>query len=131
MKSKILNVLAILFGLFLINGGVNKFTNHMPMPADMAEKMLLALKAMESLQWLLPLAGIAEIVGGALLILKKTRPLGIVILAPIMAGILCTHLVQDRSGLPMVAILLAIFIWMIIDNLPNFTPLLKGESSSK
>ncbi|HCO85795.1 MAG TPA: DoxX family protein, partial [Arenibacter sp.] len=39
MKNKILTVLCILFGLMMINSGLNKFFNYMPMP-EMSEEMM-------------------------------------------------------------------------------------------
>ena len=71
MKKKILFVVCLLFGLMFINSGLNKFFNYIPMPKDMPENMLKLMGAMKDIGWLIPLVGIAEIVGGILFITNK------------------------------------------------------------
>ncbi len=39
MKQKILLVLCILFGLMMVNAGLNKFFNYMPAPPPSEEQM--------------------------------------------------------------------------------------------
>lgn len=124
IKPKILFVLALLFGLMFINAGLNKFLNYMPMPEKLPEKMLKAMAVMLEIGWLLPLVGLAEIVGGTLIIIPKTRALGALIILPIMVGITFTNIFQDSSGLPIVIILWAILIWIIIENWKKYLPLI-------
>ena len=100
IKNKVLFVVALLFGLFLINAGLNKFFNYMPMPKDLPEKMVKAFSAFMEIGWLMPLVGLAEIVGGVLVIFPRTRALGALIIFPVMVGIILTNIVQDKSGLP-------------------------------
>ena len=80
LKSKVLFVLSLLFGLMFINAGLNKFFNYMPMPKQMPEKMIKAMMAMVEIGWLIPLVAIAEIVGGVLVIIPRTRALGALII---------------------------------------------------
>src|SRR5690554_7297165 len=82
MKQKILTVLSVLFGLLLLNGGLNKFFNYMPVPEDMAEEMVKDFGAIMEISWLMPLIAIAEIIGGLLIIFPKTRALGAVVIFP-------------------------------------------------
>ncbi|MEO5910510.1 MAG: DoxX family membrane protein [Pelobium sp.] len=124
IKTKILFVLALLFGLMFINAGLNKFLNYMPMPENLPEKMLNAMKAFIEIGWLLPLVGIAEIVGGFFIIIPKTRALGALIILPIMVGITLTNIFQDSSGLPIVFILWAILIWIMVENKKRYLPLI-------
>ncbi len=125
MKQKILFVICILFGLMFINSGLNKFFNYMPMPEKMPEKMMIFMKAFVEIGWLMPLIAVAEIIGGGLVMIKKYRALGAIIIFPILIGILLTHIFVAPSGLPIAIILLAIEIWIIIENIGKYLPMIK------
>ncbi len=128
MKSKILFALCALFGLLMIVFGSNKFLNFIPMPKDMSEKMIAAMTAIASLKWLMPLAGIAEIVGGALMIMPKTRALGAIVILPITVGIFLFNAVVEPAGLAMAGALLAINLWAIADNWKKYLPMISSSS---
>ncbi|WP_440122199.1 DoxX family protein [Tenacibaculum sp. Ill] len=125
MKQKILFVLSLLFGLMFINSGLNKFLNYMPMPEDLPEKMMSAMTAMMEIGWLMPLVGIAEILGGILFIIPKTRALGAVAIFPVMIGIMLTNIFQAPSGLPIAIALFAINLWVIYENCDAYKPMVK------
>jgi len=125
MKNKILFVVCLLFGLMFINAGLNKFLNYMPVPKDLPEGLMKAMGAFMTIGWLLPLIGIAEIVGGILFIFKQYRALGAMIIFPVMVGIVLTHLTLAPSGLPMALVLLAIEIWVIIENREKYLPMIR------
>ncbi|NEW84369.1 MAG: DoxX family membrane protein [Mariniphaga sp.] len=125
MKKKILLVVSILFGLMFINAGLNKFFNYIPVPADMPEKMMNAMKAIMELGWLLPLIAVAEITGGLLFMIPKYRALGAIIIFPVMIGILLTNLFIAPSGLPMALALLAINLWVIFENRAKYLPMIR------
>jgi uncharacterized membrane protein YphA (DoxX/SURF4 family) len=124
IKTKVLFVLALLFGLLFVNAGLDKFFHYMPMPKEMPEKMLKAFGAFMEVGWLMPLVGIAELIGGILIILPRTRALGALIIFPVMVGIILTNIVQDTSGLPMVIVLVAILAWVMYENREKYYPLL-------
>ncbi len=125
MKKKILFVVSILFGLMFINSGLNKFFNYMPMPEDLPEKMMKLFTAFMEIGWLMPLIAVAEIVGGLLFITNKYRALGAIIIFPVMIGILLTHLINAPSGLPIALVLLAINLWVIIENREKYLPMIQ------
>ena len=125
MKSKILFVVSLLFGLMFINSGLNKFFNYMPMPKEIPAELLKIMGALMTITWLIPLIAVAEIVGGILFITNKYRALGAIIIFPVMIGILLTHLVNDHSGLPIVLPLFAINIWVIIENRSKYLPMIR------
>jgi uncharacterized membrane protein YphA (DoxX/SURF4 family) len=125
MKKKILLVLSILFGLMFINSGLNKFFQYMPMPQDLPEKMIKAMTAFMEIGWLMPLIAVAEISGGFLFMTNKYRALGAIIIFPVMIGILLTHIFIEPSGLPVALVLLAINIWVIIENRGKYLPMIK------
>jgi len=125
MKQKILFVISLLFGLMFINSGLNKFFNYIPVPADLPEKLVKTMKAFMEIGWLFPLVAVAEILGGILFIFPKFRALGAVIIFPIMTGILLTHIITDRSGLPVALVLFAINLWVIFENRNKYLPMVK------
>ncbi len=124
IKNKVLFVIALLFGLFFINAGLDKFFHYMPMPKDLPEKMSKAFSAFMEIGWLMPLVGLAEIVGGLLIIIPGTRALGALIIFPLMVGILLTNIVQDKSGLPIALIFGIILTWIMYENRQKYLPLI-------
>lgn len=126
MKNKILFVLCLLFGLMFINAGLNKFFNYMPPPKDMPEDTMKMFTAFMQITWLMPLIAVAEIVGGVLFIFKKTRALGAVVICPVMAGILLTHLTVAPEGLPIALVLFAILVWVMIENKEKYLPMIEA-----
>lgn len=125
MKSKILFVVSLLFGLLFINSGLNKFLNYMPMPEDMPESMTKLMTAFMQIGWLMPLIGVVEIIGGALFITNKFRALGAIMIFPVMVGILLTHIINAPSGMPIAIVLMAINLWVIVENRDKYLPMIK------
>lgn len=123
MKKKILFVICLLFGLMFINAGLNKFLNYIPVPEDLPEKMVKVSTAFMEIGWLMPLVGLAEIVGGLLFIIPKTRALGAIIIFPVMIGVLLTNSVTEPSELPLALVLLAINLWVIFENRHKYLPM--------
>ncbi len=116
MKKIILLIVCILFGLMFINAGLNKFFNYIPMPEDVPESTMKLFAAFMEIKWLMPLVGAIEVIGGALIIPQRTRALGAIVILPVMVGILLNAIVNDPTALIMAVVLMAINIWVIIDN---------------
>ena len=127
MKKKILFVVSLLFGIMMINAGLNKFLNYMPMPNNLPEKMVKAFAAIVEIGWLLPLVGIVEIISGILIIIPRTRALGALIIFPVVVGILLTNIVQDQRGLPIALAFVLTLIWIIYENRQKYLPILSKE----
>jgi len=89
------------------------------------EKMMNAMKAIMEIGWLLPLIAVAEIIGGILFMIPKFRALGAIVIFPVMIGILLTNLFIAPSGLPMALALLAINLWVIIENREKYLPMIR------
>jgi len=113
LQKKVLHVLSIIFGLLLINGGLDKFFHYMPIPPDLPEPLVKDTAAIMEIVWLLPLIGLAEVVGGLLILFAKTRALGALIVFPVMVGVLLTHIFVAPSGLPIALVIWAILLWII------------------
>lgn len=116
MKNKILFILALLFGLMFINAGLNKFLNYMPPPEEMPEALLKDFQALMEISWLMPLVGLAELIGGILIIIPRTRALGALIILPVMVGILLANTVVDMSGFAIALVLAIILGWIMYEN---------------
>ncbi len=116
MKNKILFVVCLLFGLMMINAGLNKFFHYMPMPDDIPMRMKKVMSALLEIGWLLPLVAVIEILGGVLVITNKFRGLGAIMLLPIMVRILLTNIFTTPSGLPLAIGLFVINLWILWEN---------------
>lgn len=97
----------------------------MPMPDDLPETMVKLMNAFMEISWLMPLVGFAEIIGGLLFIIPKTRALGAIVIFPVMIGILLTNIVNEPSGLPIALVLFAVNLWVIYENREKFSALIK------
>jgi putative oxidoreductase len=125
MKNKILFVLSLLFGLMFINAGLNKFFFYMPMPENAPAEGMKDFAAMMEISWLMPLVAVAEILGGVLVIIPKTRALGAIVIFPIMVAILLTHIFVDTSNLQVALVLGAILAWLIYENREKYFPMIR------
>lgn len=123
MKKKLLFVCSLLFGLLLLNGGLNKLFNYMPTPDDLDPEILQDFIALNEIVWLLPLIGIAEIIGGLLIIFPKTRALGALVIFPVAVGILLTHIFVDTSGLLIALVIWIVLLWILFDNKEKYQSL--------
>jgi putative oxidoreductase len=125
MKKYILIILSALLGLLLINSGLNKFFMYLPVPDDLPEKLVRVNEAIMQIEWLIPLVGAAEIVGGFFLLFPRTRALGLLIVFPVMVGVLLTHLYYAPSGIPMIVIIWVIMLWILWEDRKKFRYLLR------
>ena len=124
MKQKIIFILCLLSGLLFINAGLNKFLNYMPVPDNLPEAMQKTGTAFMTIGRLMPLVGLAEILGGILLMIPKTRALGALVLFPVFIGIILTHITAMPSGLPMPLVLFLINLWVIYENRQKYYPMI-------
>lgn len=124
MKNKIILILSILFGIMMVNSGLNKFFSYMPMP-EMPEQLMAVFGALMTVKWLMPLVAVVEIAGGVLIAIPKTRALGAIVILPVMVGILVHHLTYDIAGITMGLVLFLINVWIIIENRDKYSPMIK------
>lgn len=127
MKNKILLVFGILFGLLMLNAGLDKLFHYMPPPepGQMPQAGLDLIENFKQALWLMPLIGTVEIIGGILFIIPKTRALGAIVILPITVGILLTNIVQVPSTLIIAVIVLAINLYVIYDNREKYLPMIR------
>jgi putative oxidoreductase len=123
MKNKILLVVGILFGAMFIFSGANKLFNFAPPPDD--PEMLKMFSNFMQIRWLMPLVAAAEIIGGVLFAIPKTRALGAIVIFPVLVGIVLTHIVDMPANLPVAIVLFAINIWVILENREKYLPMIR------
>jgi putative oxidoreductase len=125
MKKKVLNVLSVIFGLLLMNGGLNKYLNYMPVPTDLPEALVMDNLAIMEIEWLMPLVGFAELLGGLLILFPKTRALGALTVFPVMVGVLLTHIFVAPESLIIAFVIWVILLWIIYENRNKYLMLVK------
>ena len=108
-----------------INAGLNKLLNYIPVPANLPEKLVKMTEAFKTIGWIMPMVAFAEIIGGLLVFFPKSRPLGAVMLFPVLIGILLVHSTAAPSGLPMVLVLFAIELYILFENRKRLMNLIK------
>lgn len=123
MKSKLLMIVSILLGLMMLNAGLNKFFNYMPVPEMPAEAVALMTAFMVS-GYLFSFIALTEIIGGILLFLNKTRALGAIVLLPITVNILLFHLVLTPGDAIVSIIIFFINVWIIYENREKYLPMI-------
>ena len=96
----------------------------MPMPEKLPVHMKKLMSAMLEIGWLLPLVATIEVLGGIMVITKKFRGLGALMLLPILVGILLTNIFVVPSGLPLALVLFGINLWLLWENKEKFIRLL-------
>ncbi|HRV54186.1 MAG: DoxX family protein [Flavobacteriaceae bacterium] len=125
MKTKILLILCVLFGLMMVNAGLNKFFNYMPMPEDITDEQMALFGAFGTIKWLMPLVAVVEIVGGILFMIPKYRAFGALVILPVMVGIIVHHAVHEPSTMGIALVMFIINIWVLIDNREKYAPIFK------
>lgn len=128
MKKIILFVVSLLVGLMFINAGLDKFLHYMPVPKDLPEKAVKAGEAFAEIGWLMPLVGTFEILGGLLIIFRKTRALGVLVIVPILTGIFLSNVNTMPSALPVVIVMIAAILWIIVENRHKYLHLIDSSN---
>ncbi len=112
MNSKILLVIRIVFALFLLFFGLNKFFHFMdppPPPSEAAQNYFGALVSSKTMM----LVAIVEIVAGLALLLNKYASLMMIILMSVSVNAFLYHAVLDPGGIGMSVVLLLLNIVML------------------
>jgi putative oxidoreductase len=117
-------IVCLLVGLMFINSGLNKLFHYLPIP-ELSEELTKINEAFGTIEWLMPLIAVVEILGGLLIIIPKTRALGAIVLFPIMVGIILQHIYYALQGLPMAAAFLLVILWIMIDNRNKYRALIQ------
>jgi len=125
VRPKIPLVARTLLGLAFTVFGLNFYLHFLPQPAPPphAGAFLGALVAGKILSVTKPI----EIASGLALLGNRFVPLALTLLAPIEIGILTYHGVFDPSGLPVIAVLIALTIYLAWAYRAAFAPMLRAR----
>jgi uncharacterized membrane protein YphA (DoxX/SURF4 family) len=69
--------------------------------------------------------GALQLTGGLLLLIGRYVPLGLTLLGPVIANILCYHIFIDRAGLPVAAVVSVLALFLLWRYRANFAGLVK------
>lgn len=124
-RPKVPLVARTLLGLAFTVFGLNFFLHFLPQPPPPpdAGAFLGALVAGKILTVIKPI----EIASGLALLGNRFVPLALTLLAPIEVGILTYHGVFDPAGLPVIAVLVALTIYLAWAYRAAFAPLLRAQ----
>jgi putative oxidoreductase len=100
----LLGLIAVVFGL---NGFLN-FISMGPLPSGLAGQFIGAL-VLSHYFWVV---AALQVAGGALLLVNRYVPLGLVLLGPVIVNILCYHFFLNPTGL--VLPILVTILWLIV-----------------
>src|SRR5437667_8228448 len=109
---KILTLIArLLLGLIFFVLGLNGFLNFLsmgPMPSGLAGQFIGALM-LSHYFWVV---AALQIAGGALLLVNRFVPLGLVLLGPVIVNILLYHLFLNPTGIALASVVTV--LWLIV-----------------
>ncbi len=124
MNSKVLLALRIVFGLFLVTFGLNKFLDFMP-PMEMGEAAGSYFGALMSTKTMM-LVAIVEILAGLSLLLNKYAALMMLILMSVSVNAVLFHATLEPSTIPPALVLLVLNIVMLFVYKDKYKNLLNG-----
>lgn len=112
-------ILAAILGVMMLGGGITKLAGE---SHQVAQFTMAGLPV-----WFRLLVGTFEIVGGVLLALPLSAPVGSLILSTIMVGALWTHVAQGEwMNIVPVSVLLALLLLIFNRNRPRAIQILGG-----
>jgi len=100
-------LLGLMFVVFGLNGFLN-FLNMGPMPSGLAGQFIGAL-ALSHYFWVV---AVLQVAGGALLLVNRFVPLGLVLLGPVIVNILLYHLFLNLTGIGLAVVVT--ILWFIV-----------------
>lgn len=127
MNSKIENLSAWVLALLMIIFGLNKFMGFIPVepPTDpTAQKFMGAMFT----TYLYIVVAVAEIIGGILLLFKRLRFIGWLILSTIIFNIVAFHIAHDFIGNGIWILPTVLFMLIGYFQLKHFPSLLKSTN---
>ncbi|SNR83988.1 hypothetical protein SAMN04488111_3396 [Lutibacter flavus] len=99
MKTKINNIIRMVFGLGLLLFGLDKFFEFIPHNHVMDEDLIAAFTGLMANKFILPTVGVVEAISGLLLLTRKYSIVGLLLMVPVTYGIIAFHLAVDLEGI--------------------------------
>ena len=124
MSSKVKMGLRILFGVFCLIFGINKFAGFMPMPDIPGDGgVLMGIYATSGF---MAIIGVLEILGGLALVTNKFVPLALTFLTAVMFNAFVFHLLHDMAGIGGAVLGLGLSLALVALHKDRFGGLLKA-----
>jgi hypothetical protein len=120
----------ILLGLIFFVFGLNGFLQFIPQPPPPAGAAAF-FGALAATGYMLPLIGVAQVVGGAMLLSNRYVPLALAILAPIVVNIVLFHAFLAPGGLGVALAVLALEIFTAWSHRDAYASMLRARTSPK
>ena len=124
MNPRIVLGLRILFGIFVLIFGLNKFLGFMPFPPIPGDGG--TLMGIYVTSGFLKIIGLLEIIGGLALLLNKFVPLALTFMVAIMFNAFLFHALHDPSNLAGAILGLVLGLILVYINRARFTLLLSA-----
>jgi len=124
MNDKVVMGIRILFGLFCLIFGLNKFLNFMPFPPIPGDGG--TLMGIYFTSGFLKLIGILEIVFGLCLLINKYVPLALTVLIAIMFNAAVFHALHDMANIGGAVLGLILGLVLVYANKERFSGLLSA-----
>ncbi len=114
----------VLLGIAFTVFGLNILHPFMPQPPMVAGSLVAQfMTVMGPTHWMM-IVGLFQIVGGLLVLIGRTAPLGLAILAPVLVNILCFHLfLENGDGIAPGVVFSVLEIFLIYAYRSYFMPL--------
>lgn len=125
MNEKLVLGIRILLGLGLVMFGSNKFLHFMPNPPLSPEAMEF-MGAMAKAGYMLPIAGVVQVLAGISFLTNKFVPLMAVVLFPIMLNAFLFHAVLDPAGIAGAAVVTTLNVVLLFANKPAYEKILQA-----
>jgi hypothetical protein len=118
-----------LLGLAFFVFGLDGFLHFIPQPAEAPSEGAMALGlAMMKSGYLFQLVKGTEVVAGVLLLANRFVPLALTILAPVIVNIVAFNLFLAPAGVPIVAVILALEVYLAWSYRDLFRPMLAARA---
>ncbi len=124
MNPKVSMGIRLLFGVFGLVFGLNKFLGFMPFPEILGDGG--TLMGIYFTSGFLKMIGVLEILGGIALLLNKYVPLALTILIAIMFNAAVFHLLHDPGNIAAAALGLILGLVLVYANKDRFSELFKA-----
>ncbi len=117
-------ILTAVFGAFWLIFGTNGFLHFFspPQPSGAAADFMQAL---DNAGYVMPLVYATQIATGLMLLTRYFIPLGLLLLAPIVANILLYDVFLNQGGLVIGIVIGLIYAFLLFANRKHFLPFLK------